>query len=203
VGFLLDELLELTKQVGASFDRAEDLVIDQRGGNARALLGAARRDAVRLSRQIGGLTSTLSRLEDIEDASDDREDGELSETASRLTQHTEALRQEMQSLQERARLLQDENALLNLETNDRLYVLTVVTTLLLPATFVTGFFGMNLKNLPFAEDDGGLIYVSIICAMASGAILLLMRRFGLTDPKEEESRPLSRISSGPPAEEDI
>jgi len=197
--FLIDELVRMTNDIGAAFDRVEDLVIDGRGRKARPMLGAARRDAVRLSRQVGGLASTLARLEAIEDDPDERPDNELRETASRLVQHTDSLAREMLSLQERARLLQDElNAILNLETNDRLYVLTVVTTLLLPATFVTGFFGMNLKNLPFSESEEGAVYATILCVVAAGVVLLLMRRWGLTNPREaEEDRP--RPGSGAPS----
>ena len=59
--------------------------------------------------------------------------------------------------------MQDElNAILNLETNDRLYVLTVVTTLLLPATFVTGFFGMNTKGLLFGDNEDGTLYATFL-----------------------------------------
>lgn len=202
-GFLLDELRDLTGQVSAMFDRAEDLIIDQRSREARALLGAARRDSVRLTRQVGGLASTLARLEDVDD--DMEEQGaEFRETGARLTQHIDAHKQEMQALQERARLLQDElNAMLNLETNDRLYILTVVTTLLLPATFVTGFFGMNLKNLPFAEDEVGLIYVSLMCIIASAAVLFMMRRMGLTNPREEESTPGPSEAPSRPADSNL
>lgn len=198
---LVDELSRMANDVGAAFDKTEDLVIDGRGRQARPVLGAGRRDAVRLSRQVGGLVSTLARLEDIVDDPDDARDNELREMAARLVQHTESLGRDMQALQDRARLLQDElNAILNLETNDRLYVLTVVTTLLLPATFVTGFFGMNLKNLPFAENDEGVIYATLVCVVAAGAVLLLMRRWGLTDSDaSEESRPRGP-SPPPPAE---
>jgi zinc transporter len=202
-GFLLEELRDVTGQVSAMFDRAEDFIIDQRSRDARALLGAARRDAVRLTRQVGGLASTLARLEDVEDDAEEQ-DADFRETGARLTQHIDALKQEMQSLQERARLLQDElNAMLNLETNDRLYILTVVTTLLLPATFVTGFFGMNLKNLPFAEDDAGLAYVSIMCVIASAAVLMMIRRMGLTNPREEESRPGPSETPSRPADSNL
>jgi zinc transporter len=185
--FLVDDLVRMTAQIGAAFDRAEDLIIDSRGRRARPLLGSARRDAVRLSRQVGGLVSTLARLEDIEDDPEARTDNELRETAARLVQHTEALAGEMSSLQERARLLQDElNAILNLETNDRLYALTVVTILLLPATFVTGFFGMNTDNLLFAGNANGTLYATIMCGMASAFALVMMRWFGLTNPKDDE-----------------
>lgn len=196
--FLVDELTRMTNDIGLAFDRVEDLVIDGRGREARPKLGAARRDAVRVSRQVGGLASTLARLEDIEEDPDERADNDLRETAARLVQHTEALSREMLSLQERARLLQDElNAILNLETNDRLYVLTVVTTLLLPATFVTGFFGMNLKNLPFSESEEGTIYATILCVVAAGVVLLLMRRWGLTNPRETEADRPRTGASGP------
>ncbi|QGM97015.1 CorA family divalent cation transporter [Methylocystis parvus] len=196
---LVDELSRMTNDIGAAFDRAEDLIIDGSGRKARPMLGAGRRDAVRLSRQVGGLVSTLARLEDIEDDPEDARDNELREVAARLVQHTESLGRDMQALQDRARLLQDElNAILNLETNDRLYVLTVVTTLLLPATFVTGFFGMNLKNLPFSESEEGVAYATVVCVVAAGAILLLMRRWGLTAAQEdEESRPRASSPSRP------
>lgn len=200
--YLVDELSRMAGAVGAAFDRAEDLIIDSRGREARPVLGAGRRDAVRLSRQIGGLVSTLARLEDIDDDPENATDNDLREVAARLVQHTESLGRDMQNLQERARLLQDElNAILNLETNDRLYVLTVVTTLLLPATFVTGFFGMNLKNLPFAESEEGTLYATVICFVAAGVVLLLMRRWGLTDPESvEESKPRTPPPPSPPAD---
>ena len=199
---IVDELSRTANNIGLAFDRAEDLIIDARGRDARPLLGAGRRDAVRLSRQIGGLVSTLARLEDIEDDPNSAADNALRETASRLVQHTESLARDMQTLQDRARLLQDElNAILNLETNDRLYVLTVVTTLLLPATFVTGFFGMNLKNLPFSESEEGVVYATIVCIFAAGIVLLLMRRWGLTDSESaEESRPRGSKPPAPPAD---
>ncbi len=202
---LVDELSRMANEVNAAFDRAEDLIIDGRCRKARPLLGAARRDAVRLSRHVGGLVSTLARLEDIEDDPEDSTDNELREMAARLVQHTESLGRDMQNLQDRARLLQDElNAMLNLETNDRLYVLTVVTTLLLPATFVTGFFGMNLKNLPFAESEEGTIYATLICMVAAGFVLLLMRRWGFTsDADSEESRPRAPAPASRPADENF
>jgi zinc transporter len=198
---IVDGLSRTANDIGAVFDRAEDLIIDARGREARPLLGAGRRDAVRLSRRVGGLVSTLARLEDIEDDPEDATDNELRETAARLVQHTESIARDMQSLQERARSLQDElNAILNLETNDRLYVLTVVTTLLLPATFVTGFFGMNLKNLPFAESEEGVFYATVVCFVAAGLVLLLMRRWGLTTSDRAEDAPARPHPPSSPAD---
>ena len=67
--------------------------------------------------------------------------------------------------------------------------------------FVTGFFGMNLKNLPFAESEEGVVYATIVCIFAAGLVLLLMRRWGLTGSEgAEESRPRGSEPPAPPAD---
>ena len=38
------------------------------------------------------------------------------------------------------------------QTNRSLHVLAIVTTVFLPATLVTGVFGMNVAGLPLTED---------------------------------------------------
>jgi Mg2+ and Co2+ transporter CorA len=194
---ITSELGRMIFEIGADFDRVEDLLIDGRGREARPSLGSARRDAVRISRRVGGLASTVARMETIDDDPDESRDNDLREAAARLVQHTEALAREVSSLQERARLLQDElNAILNLETNDRLFVLTLVTTLLLPATFVTGYFGMNTRNLLFSEDDNGTLYATLLCAAASAVVLFFMRRSGLTQRPGSEPE---RTPAAPPS----
>ncbi|MEK4032539.1 CorA family divalent cation transporter [Methylocystis sp. IM3] len=189
-GAIMSDLGRIIKEIGADFDRVEDLLIDGRSREARSSLGSVRRDAVRISRQIGGLASTLARLEDIDDNPEETRDDALREAAARLVQHTESLVREVSNLQDRARLLQDElNALLNLETNDRLFVLALVTTLLLPATFVTGYFGMNTKNLLFSENENASLYATFLCLAASAVVLFFMRRSGLTQrPGSETER---------------
>ena len=106
----------------------------------------------------------------------------LADSAVGLGQRADSLSRDAVNLQERARMLQDEiNAILTLETNDRLYMLTIITATLMPATFVTGYFGMNTKQLLFSESDSGTIYATLICVFASIGALLLMRRMGLTE----------------------
>lgn len=199
---LIDGLARKAAELGAAFDRVEDRIIDQRGRQARPALSAARRDAVRLARQISGLSATVARLEAIEEEVGEQRDNDLREAAARLVQHAGALTQDVTSLQERARLLQDElNAILSLETNDRLYALTVTTMLLLPATFVTGYFGMNTKNLLFAEDENGTFYATILCVLASATALFLMRRWGLAGaPESEDQRPAAPERRDRPAD---
>ena len=53
-------------------------------------------------------------------------------------------------------MLNDEvGAQVSAEANRILFTLTVLTTLLLPPSLVTGYFGMNTKNLLFADSEFG------------------------------------------------
>lgn len=170
--------------IARALDEIEDrVVIEELGRSQRGPLGLARRRLVRLARQINGLRSTLQRY--AENAAEG-EDPRFIESGDALGQLADSLLRETVSLQDRARTLQEEiNALLATETNDRLYTLTVLTAILLPATLVTGYFGMNTKNLPFADLEEGTVYASLICAVASLSALLLLRRLGLASPDGE------------------
>src|SRR4051794_40086819 len=82
------------------------------------------------------------------------------------------------ALTDRARSLQDElNTALAEETNRRLYIVTVVTVMLLPATFVAGFFGMNTGGLPWSGENvaHGTLMAGLACVAAVLITLALLR----------------------------
>lgn len=173
----------MLREIADTLDKIEEnVVIEGRGRDQRAALGRARRKTVRLSRQVSGLQSTMMRLEEATEAP---EHSELSDLAASLGQRADSLGRDATNLQDRARVLQEEiNAILALETNDRLYMLTILTAVLLPATFVTGYFGMNTKNLIFSESESGTIYATIMCMVASVGAIFLMRRLGITEASQ-------------------
>ena len=177
----------MCRDIAAKLDQIEDnVVIEGRGRDQRAGLGLARRQTVRLARQVNGLHSTMARLEA---AFDEEEGEEIASVAADLTQRAELVARDVANLQDRARMLQDEiNAILTLETNDRLYMLTLVTAVLLPATFVTGYFGMNTKNLMFGESEHGTLYATLLCLAAAAGALLLLMRWGLATPSGREAQ---------------
>ncbi len=181
VGHLCDALGKIIFELTAALDHIEErIVIDGKGMGVRAPLGATRRSALRFAREIAGLRAPLLRLEAMVS---DPEHEDLKDAGGRLAHRVDILAHDLAEVQDRARLLQDElNAIAGLVTNDRLYVLTVVTTLLLPATFVTGFFGMNTRSLPFTESENGTAYAAALCVAASAIVLFFMRRMGLTRP---------------------
>jgi magnesium transporter len=70
--------------------------------------------------------------------------------------------------------------LIDLRLNETIYWLTVVATVFLPLTFVTGFFGMNFGWM-VARIDSFLAFLLLgigACIVGAGATVLLVRSRG-------------------------
>ena len=95
----------------------------------------------------------------------------------KLAQKFDVLDYEFSAIYERARLLQDEIAgRMTAITNRRLFTLSVLTACMLPSTLVTGFFGMNTKDMPFQAGDGGTWYALLLVIAAGARTWWLLRR---------------------------
>ena len=162
--------------LSATLDPIEDLLFEPRDASRYAdiggKLGSVRREAAQLKRVLVPLVRAL-----------DDEDEDLHQWSA-LAEHDHSLRlvrsalDDIAALNDRARSLQDElTTRLAEETNRRLYIVSVVTTLVMPATFVTGFFGMNTGGLLWAGEgaDHGTLFAGLLCLGAVGVTLLLLR----------------------------
>jgi len=110
---------------------------------------------VRVHRQLAQIKVLFHRIEPRVAATHPA----LSAPLGDLVQKLDALENDFGSLKERSRYLQDELATkMAAITNRRLFTLSILTACLLPPTLVTGFFGMNTKDLPFQSIDGGTWY---------------------------------------------
>jgi zinc transporter len=171
-----DAMDRLADALASELDQIEDSLALRTHGVERARLSRVRRTAVKLHRQLSGLRILFHRLErqGMEDLKP-----QLRVAAGRLAQRLDALDHEIMEMRDRARLLQEEiTALAAEETNRHLYVLSILTTLVLPPTLVTGVFGMNLKGLPFVETEDGFLWAAALMVASALAVYLLLRRIG-------------------------
>lgn len=141
-------------------------------------LNKLRRSIARHRRELQGLRTVLAR------AHAGRRKGRrvavLSEELAELIAAVEDADRDTGVLHERGRLLHEEiDTLINSATNRSMRALTIVSTLLIPPTLVTGAFGMNLEGIPFAGSPGGFAAAATICALVVGGALLLLRRLGM------------------------
>jgi phosphate/sulfate permease len=54
-----------------------------------------------------------------------------------------------------------------------------VATVLLPPTLVSGIFGMNVKDLPLTEGQGGFWWAAAILLGSAVAVCFVLKRMGL------------------------
>nr|WP_202405395.1 CorA family divalent cation transporter [Saccharibacter sp. 17.LH.SD] len=161
-------------QLDDELDRAEDVLLTiEHGsdlGHLGGIVGKVRRRATELRRVVMPIDRVL-RDEDLELpewAEDDLRD--------RAEEQIHAALDDLIALQDRARSLQDELGSGQAEeTNRRLYILTIVTTLMLPATFVTGFFGMNTGGMFLAVGSWGTVFAGVFCFLAMAVTFIIMK----------------------------
>jgi zinc transporter len=170
-----DSIGEAAQEIAGELDQIEDRVLSDALRDESAALLRLRRGISRQERLVQAAHSVLVQLEQ------HRAESVLQayrDLASRVRQRVDAFRADLHLQAERARLLQEEMAAqLATATNRNLFALTVVTTVLLPPAFVTGYFGMNTKGLPFGDSDYGTVYATVLCLLAAGVVFLLIRRY--------------------------
>ncbi|MBS0960916.1 MULTISPECIES: CorA family divalent cation transporter [Acetobacter] len=148
----LDDQLDRAEDVLLMLDRDTDL------RRVNGLLGLVRRRATELRRVLAPVDRIFrdEELELPEWAEDDLRD--------RSQRQVHAALDDLLALQDRARSLQDELMANQAEdTNRQLYLVSVGTTLMLPATFVTGFFGMNTGGMFLTNGSWGTVEAGGIC----------------------------------------
>ena len=151
----------------------DDLLRDRPPPGAHAFL-SLRSLMVRLHRMFAGMRAVMVRLED--------EPGlppAMAAAVERFGQRIAAVDTELSSIQGQLRLLREELDLQAVQrTNQNLYILSILSVLLLPATLITGLFGMNTGGFPWASDRHGTLFATLLAFAASAAVYLALRLFG-------------------------
>ncbi|USI72070.1 CorA family divalent cation transporter [Sphingomonas morindae] len=172
---LIDSLAALVLDLSTDMLEVEEaLLTHDEAPDIGELVGARRRSA-QLHRMIGGMRVMLQRLE-----RHPRLPPALAEAAVAVLPRLGALDGDIVSVQNQLKLLRDELDLQAAQrTNANIYLLSMLTALMMPATLVTGFFGMNTGALPFAHGEHGTVMAALVMLISAGATYLLLRMMGL------------------------
>jgi zinc transporter len=156
-------------------DEIEDQILKGTFQDKRGEIGNARRNLARLRRHLNGNRQALSqRL--IPHLPSWCRSTEISELRRNL-ELLDALVQDLELVQERARLIQEEMAgRLQERVNQNLYVLSIVTTIFLPVTLITGIFGMNVGGVPWTQESLGFSWAMLTMVATLTATLIVLKR---------------------------
>lgn len=168
---------EKAEALGDELDAIEERLIVNLTDDIPKRLAQARRLAVRLHRLLATQRSVIGRFEqNVERATGKAHEMHTGHVAQRL----DWLDHEMVALRDRAHLLQEEVSLrMTDQTNRNLQLLTIVTTVFLPASVISSIFGMNVGGLPLEDDRTGFIWSMLLLVGASALVFWILKRLGM------------------------
>ncbi len=166
---ILDGTGKSVEVIAAEIDRIEDSLLDNRRlGNEEPLLARLRRQSVHLHRELLGLRVVFRRFADF--GEDMKLPPETITAAARIIQRIDTMHGDVHVVQERAHMLQERFAgQVAAEINRNLYVLSIISSLMLPPTFLFGLWGVNAGGVPLSGESYGFWVVLGLGLMASFA----------------------------------
>lgn len=160
---LVDRIVDAVDDLDDDLEDYEDLVVEGHTDGLQNPLGGLRRQAIRLRRYLVPQRDALTALQGARvewlDEPDRMRIRELSDRMQRCIE-------ELESTRDRASVTMEElHARIAEHTGRTMYLMTLLTALFLPLTFVTGLLGINVAGIPFAESP---IAFFGVCATLAG-----------------------------------
>lgn len=155
-----------------SIDDLEDISTDRPTPTLRADLASVRKQATQFRRHLTPLRDVISRLQKTDQVwLSPADKWSLHDSLDRMTRFLE----ELDALRERSQILQDEiYSAMSARLNRNIYVLSVITVIFMPLTFLTGLLGMNVEGIPAAGHPHAFFAV---CAISLGITLIQLYIF--------------------------
>ncbi|PZP55237.1 MAG: zinc transporter ZntB [Micavibrio aeruginosavorus] len=158
-GHLFDHIDDAMTRLHDQLDALEDKLQDNPEAVSQRDVSALRRQAMTFHRYIAPQRDVINHLR-------------LSNSAwippihKRIfSEHSDKVNQMIESLdflKDRALIVYDElTSLTNLKTNKNLYLLSGITTIFMPLSFITGLLGMNVMDIPGAHAPHAFAYIAI------------------------------------------
>ncbi|BAK74637.1 MAG: zinc transporter ZntB [Arcobacter sp.] len=155
-----DRMDDVIDQIQERTDFLEEILIENFDAEFRSEILAIRRETIILKRYLSPQKDALIKLYN-EKISwiDEYQRIELRETNDQLMRHIE----ELDTIRDKVILIQEELAnSVSEQMNRKMYVLSIISAIFLPLTFLTGLLGINIGGIPGAKDDNAFLIFSFL-----------------------------------------
>ena len=157
---MIDRMDDVIDQLQDRTDYLEENIIDMKNQEFRTEILNVRRETIVLKRYLAPQKEALIKLSN-EKISwiDEYKKVEIRETNDQLIRHIE----ELDTIRDKVILIQEELAnSLSEEMNKKMYMLSIISAIFLPLTFLTGLLGINVGGIPGASNDKAFYIFTII-----------------------------------------
>ena len=173
---LIEKIADVIGDIDDAVDDLQEQVLTMESHQLRPLISGVRRQAIGLRRYLGPQREALSKLyNDKAPWITEANRMDLREASDRMIRSIE----DLDSARERAGVTQEE-LLSQLSENmeKRMYIISLVSTVFLPLSFLTGLLGINVGGIPGAESKVAFSLVCIFLALLAGFQFWLFRKKG-------------------------
>ena len=161
--------------INDQIDELEQIYTDQDAATMLDRIVAIRRSCLALKRHMSPQHEAMEQIaRDAPDWFEDHDRREIAETIHRMRRYLD----DLDISKESVLVMQDDmRARAVASTNRTSYLLTIVASIFLPLTFITGLLGINVGGIPGAEDAAAFWTVVGLCGAIMVIQLALFRRW--------------------------
>lgn len=178
---IVDGYFPVLEKFGDRLEEFEELILEERKHGVLGDLYVIKRELGGFRRAVWPLREALSQLmRDDEPRLTDPTQLHMRDTLD----HTMQVIEVNETYRELAASLVDVHlSMVGQRTNDIMRVLTVISVIFIPLTFVAGVYGMNFDtsaplNMPELHWPHGYVFFWFICLIVAAGLLLIFRRLG-------------------------
>ena len=173
---IVDTVVRRVDTLGDRIAECEQTVLDKATPDLRSVLADLRRRTIALRRFLAPQRDALTKFTTINVPwLDATQRSRIAEAADDMTRSIE----ELDAARDRAAVTQEELGTRVAEaTNQRLYVLSIITAVFLPLGFVCALLGVNIGGVPLQKDDWAFWALCSVFASGVAIQLWLFRKRG-------------------------
>lgn len=169
-----DRMEDVINQIEDRTNSLEENLIDSTDLKFRNEILSVRREIIILRRYLFPQKEALNKLyNDKITWINEYERIEIRETNDQLMRHIE----ELDTIRDKVSLIQEELAnSLSDQVNKKMYILSIISAIFLPLTFLTGLLGINIGGIPGAQNDNAFYIFSIILIMVTSIQFYIFKK---------------------------
>jgi zinc transporter len=172
---LTDRLAPVLEEINEMTADIEEKVLENHDVNLREDIIGVRKKVTIFRRYLTPQKEVIGALKiSNQDWLNDMDRRNLQENYDHMVRYVE----DLDEIKERSQIIHDEltNSITE-KLNKNMYVMSVIASIFLPLTFLTGMFGMNVGGIPFNTNvDGFYTLTAIACAVGGLQILYFKRK---------------------------
>lgn len=157
---IIERMEDIIDNIEDRADQLEENIINSSDLKYRNEILAIRRESIVLRRYLFPQKEAMNKLyHDKITWINEYERIELREINDQLIRHIE----ELDTIKDKVTLIQEElSNMLSDQMNKKMYMLSIISAIFLPLTFLTGLLGINIDGIPGAKNENAFL---IFCAM--------------------------------------